>query len=414
VTLGTTLDRLYDRYPSLLVDRVDEHDPGRRLVAVKNVTVNEECFQGHYPGEPLLPAVLTIEALAQAATVMLSPHVPDGLSPRVSLRGVDGAKFRRRVVPGDQLRLEVVHEKQQGPLVWVKATASVDDAIVAQASLVMHVRLPRVDVAPSALVHPAATLGPGCVVGPGAQVGPHVVVGARCRIGASAILDGHTTLGDDNVVFPFASIGLPPQDLKYAGEPTRLVIGHGNTFREFVTIHRGTAGGGGLTQIGDRNLFMAYAHVAHDCRVGHGTIFGNAATLGGHVEVGDCATISAYSGVHQFCRIGSHAFIGGYSVVTKDALPFAKSVGNRASVYGLNSIGLKRRGYSADRIAQLRRAFRYLLQSKLNRTQALEQIAADPTLTSEDVAYLVGFIRTATRGVTLRRGGSRGSDTHDD
>lgn len=414
MTLGTTLDRLYDRYPSLLVDRVDEHEPGRRLVAVKNVTVNEECFQGHYPGEPLLPAVLTIEALAQAATIMLSPHVPDGLSPRVSLRGVDGAKFRRRVVPGDQLCLEVVLEKRQGPLAWVRATASVDASVVAQASLLMHVRLPRIEVAASALVHPSAQLGPGCIVGPGAQIGAHVVVGARCRIGASAILDGHTTLGDDNTVFPFASIGLPPQDLKYAGEPTRLIVGHGNTFREFVTIHRGTAGGGGLTQIGDRNLFMAYAHVAHDCHVGNGTIFGNAATLGGHVEVGDCATISAYSGVHQFCRIGRHAFIGGYSVVTKDALPFARSVGNRASVYGLNSIGLKRRGFSSDRITQLRRAFRYLLQSKLNRTQALDQIAADPTLTSDDVAYLVDFIRSATRGVTLRRGRSRAGDTSDD
>jgi UDP-N-acetylglucosamine acyltransferase len=414
VTLSATLDRLYDRYPSLLVDRVDEYEPGRRLVAVKNVTVNEECFQGHYPGEPLLPAVLTIEALAQAATVLLSPHVPDGLSPRVSLRGVDGAKFRRRVVPGDQLRLEVVLERAQGPLAWVGATASVDAAVVAQASLVMHVRLPRIEVAPSALVHPSAQLGPGCIVGPGAQIGAHVVVGARCRIGASAILDGHTILGDDNVVFPFASIGLPPQDLKYAGEPTRLEIGEGNTFREFVTIHRGTAGGGGLTRIGHRNLFMAYAHVAHDCHVGDGTIFGNAATLGGHVEVGDCATISAYSGVHQFCRIGSHAFIGGYSVVTKDALPFARSVGNRASVYGLNSIGLKRRGFSPDRIAQLRRAFRYLLQSRLNRTQALTRIADDPTLTSDDVAYLVTFIRTATRGVTLRRGRSRAADAGDE
>jgi UDP-N-acetylglucosamine acyltransferase len=318
------------------------------------------------------------------------------------------------VVPGDQLRLEVVLEREHGPLAWVRATASVDAAVVAQASLVLHVRLPRVEVAPSALVHPSAQLGPGCIVGPGAHIGAHVVAGARCRIGASAILDGHTTLGDDNVIFPFASIGLPPQDLKYAGEPTRLVIGKGNTFREFVTIHRGTAGGGGLTRIGDRNLFMAYAHVAHDCHVGDGTIFGNAATLGGHVEVGDCATISAYSGVHQFCRIGSHAFIGGYSVVTKDALPFARSVGNRASVYGLNSIGLKRRGFSTDRIAQLRRAFRYLLQSRLNRTQALTRIAEDPTLTSDDVAYLVTFIRTATRGVTLRRGRSRAGDAGDE
>ena len=141
-------------------------------------------------------------------------------------------------------------------------------------------------------------------------------------------------------MFPFASIGLPPQDLKYRGEPTTLEIGAHNIFREFVTIHRGTQGGGGKTTIGDRNLFMAYVHVAHDCHVGNETIFGNAATLGGHVTVEDYATISAYSGVHQFCRVGRHAFIGGYSVVTKDALPFAKTVGNRARIYGLNTVGL--------------------------------------------------------------------------
>ena len=147
--------------------------------------------------------------------------------------------------------------------------------------------------------------------------------------------------------FPFASIGLPPQDLKYKGEPTRLEIGQRNIFREFVTIHRGTAGGGGRTTIGDRNLFMAYVHVAHDCHVGSDTIFGPGATLGGHVSVDDFATISAYSGVHQFCRVGRHAFIGGYSVVTKDALPFAKTVGARGlcRVYGLNTIGLMRRGF---------------------------------------------------------------------
>src|SRR5690606_3257696 len=149
--------------------------------------------------------------------------------------------------------------------------------------------------------------------------------------------------------------------LKYRGEDTRLVIGRRNIFREFVTIHRGTAGGGGATTIGDDNLFMAYAHVAHDCHIGNHTIFGNAATLGGHVSVEDYATISAYSGVHQCCRVGRHAFIGGYSVVTKDALPFAKSVGNRARVYGLNKIGLIRRGFTEERVGQLKRAYRYLL-----------------------------------------------------
>ena len=228
------------------------------------------------------------------------------------------------------------------------------------------------------------------------------MLGRDCKVGASAVIDGNTTVGDGTEIFPFASIGLPPQDLKYRGEDTRLVIGRRNIFREFVTIHRGTAGGGGETTIGDDNLFMAYAHVAHDCRIGNHTIFGNAATLGGHVTVEDFATISAYSGVHQFCRVGRYAFIGGYSVVTKDALPFAKTVGNRARVYGLNTIGLIRRGFTEERVGQLKRAYRYLLQSKLNTTQALLHIEQDPTLACEEVAYLVEFIRTATRGVILR------------
>ena len=175
------------------------------------------------------------------------------------------------------------------------------------------------------------------------------------------MIDGWTEIGDANEIFPMASVGLIPQDLKFGGERTRLVIGNRNIIREFATIHRGTAGGGGLTEIGDHNLFMAYAHVAHDCHVGNETIFGNGATLGGHVVVEDYANVGAFSGVHQFCRVGSHAFIGGYSVVTKDALPFAKTVGNRARIYGLNTIGLVRRRFSPDAIAKLRRAYRYLL-----------------------------------------------------
>src|SRR5439155_25629119 len=177
--------------------------------------------------------------------------------------------------------------------------------------------------------------------------------GATRSVGASAVVVCYTDIGDGTEIYPFASIGLIPQDLKFRGEETRLVIGARNIFREFVTIHRGTHGGGGITRIGDRNLYMAYAHVAHDCQVGTGTIFANGATLAGHVLVEDHATIGAFSGVHQYCRVGRHAFIGGYSVVTKDALPFAKTVGNRARIYGLNTIGLMRRGFTADVINKL-------------------------------------------------------------
>ena len=178
-------------------------------------------------------------------------------------------------------------------------------------------------------MHPSAQIGEGTTIGPRVSIGAHVKIGAYCKVGASSIIDGWTDIGDGTEIYPFSSIGLVPQDLKFRGEKTRLVIGKGNIFREFVTIHRGTRGGGGITEIGDRNVFMAYVHIAHDCHVGHDTIFGNQATLGGHVTVEDFANVSAGSGVHQFCRVGRHAFIGGYSVVTKDAMPFARTVGNR-------------------------------------------------------------------------------------
>jgi UDP-N-acetylglucosamine acyltransferase len=189
------------------------------------------------------------------------------------------------------------------------------------------------------------------------------------------------------------------------------VIGRRNIFREFVTVHRGTKGGGGMTTIGDRNVFMAYTHIAHDCHVGNDIIFGNMATLGGHVVVEDFANISAGSGVHQFCRVGRHAFIGGYSVVTKDALPYARTVGSRpARIFGANTIGLSRRGVEPDVIEKLKGSFRYLLQSKMNTTKAMQQIKKDASLACPEVQYLLDFIRDSKRGVILRRATRRAEE----
>ncbi|MBI3050051.1 MAG: acyl-ACP--UDP-N-acetylglucosamine O-acyltransferase [Acidobacteria bacterium] len=401
--LPALLDRVYYRYPSFLIDTVAEHDAGARLVAIKNVTVNEEFFQGHFPGSPLMPGVLMIEALTQVAAVLLLERSGVPTTARVWLRGVDNAKFRRQVVPGDRLRLEVCLGRSRTRLAKARATAYVADQTVAEATLLLAVEPGAAYIDPTAQVHPAARIGAGTTIGPYCTIGPDVVIGARCRIGASVVIDGCTEIGDDTRIYPMASIGLAPQDLKYKGERTRLTIGRANIFREFVTINRGTQGGGGHTRIGDRNLFMAYVHVAHDCHIGNDTIFGNGATLGGHVNVEDFATISAYSGVHQFCRVGRHAYVGGYSVITKDALPFGKSVGNRARIYGLNTVGLVRRGFTEETIGQLKRAYRYLLQSKLNTSRALVQIEQDATLTSPEVRYLVGFIRSSQRGVILRR-----------
>lgn len=251
---------------------------------------------------------------------------------------------------------------------------------------------------PTALVSPEAIVSEDVVVEPYAVIGPGVELRSGCRVGAHAVLEGPAVLGERCRVFPFASIGSDPQDLKYEGERTKLVIGPSNTFREFVTVNRGTSGGGGVTRIGRDNLFMAYTHIAHDCVVGDGNVFANAATLAGHVTVEDQATIGAFSGVHQFCRIGRLAFVGGYTVVTQDALPFVKIVGNRAQAYGINTIGLERRGFTREAIQTLKKAYRLLFQSGLNTGQAIERIEAELS-GQEDCAYLLQFIRSSTRGI---------------
>jgi len=254
------------------------------------------------------------------------------------------------------------------------------------------------NIHPTAVVSPRARIGRDCYVGPYSIVGDDVELGDGVRLESHCVIDGHTKIGEGTHVFPFVSIGLAPQDLKYKGEASETRVGRRNRIREFVTIHRGTAGGGMLTQTGDDCLIMAQAHIAHDCLLGNGVIMANAATLAGHVVIEDRANIGAYSGVHQFCRVGQEAYVGGYSVIVKDALPFALTVGNHARCYGLNVTGMKRRAYSRESIASLHHAFHLLLSAKLNTTQALERIR-DEITGSKEVEELVRFIEDSQRGV---------------
>jgi UDP-N-acetylglucosamine acyltransferase len=251
---------------------------------------------------------------------------------------------------------------------------------------------------PTAIVHENAKLGEGCHVGPFCTVGAEVTLGDGVRLDSHVVIDGKTSVGNETHIFPFVSIGLAPQDLKFGGENTETIIGKRNQIREFVTVHKGTVGGGGVTRIGDENLLMAQAHVAHDCQLGSNIIMANAATLAGHVEIADKANVGAYSGVHQFCRIGFEAFVGGYSVVVKDAMPFAIIQGNHAKCYGLNKVGMKRKGYSKDVIEKVGHAFHLLLSSKLNTTQAIEKIR-EGISDCEEVDLLVKFIESSKRGV---------------
>ena len=257
---------------------------------------------------------------------------------------------------------------------------------------------------PTALVDSQAVIGDDVIIGPYCVIEADVAIGDGCAIGPYCRFTGHTTVGRCNRFESHCSIGAPPQDLKYAGQPTRLVVGDGNVFREFVTLHRGTPGGGGVTTLGDGSLFMTAAHVAHDCHVGSRTIFANAATLAGHVEIGDDASIGAFSAVHQFCRVGRHAFLGGFTVATKDCLPFMKTVGGRpARCFGPNSIGLERKGFSADAREALKRMWRHLHNPKLPTLDALETCRREFAGQTE-VEQVLAFIDASHRGVILSRG----------
>jgi UDP-N-acetylglucosamine acyltransferase len=254
------------------------------------------------------------------------------------------------------------------------------------------------EIDPRAAVSPRARLGAGVRVGPFAVIGDEVELGDGCVVMANAVLQGPARIGAGNIFHPSCSVGGDPQDLKYAGERTELVVGDENTFREFVTINRGT-GAGGVTRIGSHNLFMAYAHVAHDCNVGDRTIFANGATLAGHVDVYDHATVGAYCTIHQFTRIGRYAYIGALTALVKDAPPFSLIVGEReVHCYGANSVGIERAGFGTERTQTVERAFRLLLRAKLNTTQAVAELRAK-FADSADVRELVEFIESSKRGV---------------
>jgi UDP-N-acetylglucosamine acyltransferase len=251
----------------------------------------------------------------------------------------------------------------------------------------------------AAVVDPKATVDPSSTIGPYCVIGPDVEVGAGCQIASHVAIGGPTKIGAENRIFPFASIGMAPQDLSYKGEPTRLEIGDHNTIREYVTINRGTVKGGGVTRVGSHNLIMAYTHIAHDCRIGDHIIMANAATLGGHVTVEDWATVGALCPVHHFVRIGKYAFIGGGTTITRDVLPFSKTSAERGThAYGLNAVGLERRGFSKERIRKIHHAYKLLLASKLNTSQALEKMKAEADR-GEDLDMLIHFIEESERGV---------------
>jgi UDP-N-acetylglucosamine acyltransferase len=281
----------------------------------------------------------------------------------------------------------------------VVATVVITAVITAVITVVITAVKMTSEVDSRAVISASARVGQGVRIGAFAVVGDDVELGEECILQPHAVVRGPARIGAKNVFDSFCSVGGDPQDLKFSGERTELVVGDANHFREFSTVSRGTTQGGGVTRIGNNNLFMAYSHVAHDCVVGSHTVFANGATLAGHVEVGDHASVGAFSPVHQFCRVGRFAYIGACTVITQDVPPFSRVVTKRdTQSYGVNTVGLERRGYDGSRLEIIERAFRLLLRSKLNTTQAVEQMRAQLG-GSPDVKELVEFIESAERGL---------------
>jgi len=362
------------RYPFLLIDKVVELEEGKRAVAIKNVTMNEPHFQGHFPGIPIMPGVLIIEALAQVGVVM-ALRMPASEGKIVLFAGIDAVRFRRPVVPGDQLRLEVETVWLRGALGKMKGKATVDGEVAAEGEFMFSLAAREAGgarVHPTATVHQNAVLGKNVEVGPYTVIGPEVKIGDGTKLGAHCAVTGWVTIGKDNQILSGTTIGLPPQDVKYKGEKGEIIIGDRNLIREFVTIHLPSASG--QTVIGNDNFIMVHAHIPHNCRIGSQVVIGGYVGLAGYTEIADQVIIGGLAGIHQFCRIGRLAMIGAQSKVTQDIPPFMMVEGNPAQVRGINSIGLSRRGISQEASTEIKKAFKLIYESDKNTAEAAKEI----------------------------------------
>lgn len=363
------------RYPFLLIDRVVELEEGRRAVAIKNVTINEPYFIGHFPDHPIMPGVLICEAIAQVGVVM-ALRGPGNEGKIVYFAGIDNVRFRRPVVPGDQLRIEVETSWVRGNLGRMHGKATVEGEIAAEGDFTFSLVARDAggsSIHPTATIHPTAVIDKKVEIGPYVVIGPEVKVGEGTKIGPYSSISRWTTIGKHNHIHQGASIGAPPQDVKYKGEKTEIIIGDKNIFREFVTIHL-ASGEGNRTMIGNENFIMVHAHIPHNCKIGNQVVVGGYVGLAGYTQIDDQAIIGGLAGVHQFVRIGRLTMVGAQSKVTQDIPPFMLVDGNPAQVRGVNSIGMQRRGTSTDATAEIKKAFKLIYESGHNTAQAAKEI----------------------------------------
>ncbi len=363
------------RYPFLLIDKVTELEEGKKAVAIKNVTINEPFFQGHFPNHPIMPGVLIMEALAQVGVVM-ALRVPENEGKLLYFAGIDKVRFRKPVVPGDQLRLEVQTIWTRGSLGKMQGRAFVEHELVAEGEFTFSLADREVGGAkihPTAQIHPSTKLGKGVEIGPGTVIGPEVTIGEKTKVGANCSIARWTTIGKENQLHQGVTIASPPQDIKYKGEKGMVIIGDKNIIREFVTVHL-PSGEGNKTEIGNECFIMVHAHIPHNCKIGNQVIIGGYVGLAGYAQIDDQAIIGGMAGIHQFVRIGKLAMVGAQSKVLRDVPPFMIIDGNPAQVRSVNSIGLQRRGISNEAQAEIKKAFKLIYESGLNSQKAAAEI----------------------------------------
>ena len=400
------------RYPFLLVDAIEEMERWKRIVGIKNVSINESYFQGHFPGMPIMPGVLIIESMAQTAGVLLLQEVKDREKKLIYFVSIDNARFRRPVVPGDQLKIEMnVVAWRHGfwEIRWSRnrerRSGGRSDADVQNgrsrdgtgACRRTRRKSSMSEIDPRAVVSPSAKLGNCVQVGAFAIVGDEVELGDGCVVEPHAVVSGPSTFGRNNHFYSFSIVGGDPQDLTYTGQRVRLEVGDANEFREFCTVHRGTIKGGGVTRVGSHNLIMAYAHIGHDCQIGNHVILTNGAQLAGHSVVEDYAGISAFCLFHQFVRIGGHSYIGAGTIITQDVPPFSLIVGARARRAATASTrsASSATDFRPSAFGVSRKPTGIFCARSSNTSQAVEKMRG--TLSdSEDVQSLIRFIESTT------------------
>jgi len=391
------------RYPFLLIDRVIEIEEGKRAVAIKNVTMNEPFFQGHFPGQPIMPGVLICEAIAQVG-VILALRMPQLTNKLVYFAGIDNVRFRKPVIPGDQLRIEVQFLWMRASLGKMKGKAFVGEDVVAEGEFMFSLAdygAGGAKVHLTATVHPSAKIAKGAEIGPYAVIGPEVEIGENTVIGPHCLISRFTKIGRENKIYQGVSIGAPPQDIRYKGERSEVVIGDKNIIREFTTIHL-ASGEGNKTIIGNENFIMIHAHIPHNCRIGNQVVLGGYCGLAGHTQIEDQAIIGGMAGVHQFVRIGRLAMVGAQSKVVQDIPPFMLVDGNPAEVHGINAIGLQRRGVSQEAISEIKKAFKLIYEAKQSTDKIVEELKKR-LRPLDEINYLISFLeKESKRGVSKK------------